>query len=152
MKNNIVIIGTKPACPRCGFLTSYVTEKVKETGIEADIRHIPYNSPEAQEYAGTCGLTPGTAKDVAKLLNIDFNLPQNLRTEFADEFDSIEEPFKQKLKEVRVLDENLRQFEERAKEVGIMMTPVLIINGEIKHQGSVPPISKINEYISELKN
>jgi len=31
-----------------------------------------------------------------------------------------------------------------------MMTPVLIINGEIKHQGSVPELSKIEEWLLEL--
>jgi hypothetical protein len=45
----------------------------------------------------------------------------------------------------------LRLFENRAKEVDIMMTPVLIINGELKHQGSVPSLSRINEWLIELK-
>jgi hypothetical protein len=31
-----------------------------------------------------------------------------------------------------------------------MMTPVLIINGELKHQGSLPGLSKINAWISDL--
>lgn len=49
------------------------------------------------------------------------------------------------------LDEVLRLVENRAKEVGVMMTPVLIINGELKHQGSVPSSCKINEWLLELK-
>jgi len=30
------------------------------------------------------------------------------------------------------------------------MTPVLIINGEVKHQGSVPEMEKIEQWILEL--
>lgn len=48
------------------------------------------------------------------------------------------------------LDEVLRPFENQARVAGIMMTPVLIINGELKHQGSVPSLSKINEWLFEL--
>ena len=32
------------------------------------------------------------------------------------------------------------------------MTPVLIINNEVKHQGSIPRINKVEEWLTELKN
>jgi len=39
-----------------------------------------------------------------------------------------------------------------ASELGILMTPVLIINGELKHNGSVPKLAQIEEWLMELKN
>lgn len=48
------------------------------------------------------------------------------------------------------LDDALKLFENRSNEVGIMMTPVLVINGEIKHQGSVPALEDIDSWLSEL--
>ena len=49
------------------------------------------------------------------------------------------------------LDEQLRYFENNAREVGILMTPAIVINGKLKHAGSVPRISILTEWLSELK-
>jgi len=49
------------------------------------------------------------------------------------------------------LDDYLRPFETKAKDAGILMTPVLIINGKMKHNGSVPGLDKIVDWLSELK-
>lgn len=49
------------------------------------------------------------------------------------------------------LDEQLRLFEIKAKEEGILMTPSLIINGILKHSGSVPRLLQLEEWLLELK-
>jgi hypothetical protein len=47
------------------------------------------------------------------------------------------------------LDEALRCCEEIAKDVGIMMTPVLVIDGEVKHLGSVSSRQQIRNCLFE---
>ena len=150
--NQIVIIGVEPPCPRCKLLGNIIDAKVKKLNIEAEVFHWAYSTPEARKIASNFGLIPGTAKDVSVKIQVpidservglaknsmvvhpeyDFRVYNNCNWTFE-------------------LDEALRLFENRAKEVGIMMTPVLIINGELKHQGSVPSLNKISEWLGQLK-
>jgi hypothetical protein len=152
LMNSIVIIGTKPPCPRCQLLINVITEKNLELELEATVQHLDYTSEEAKAYAKEIGLTTGTAKDVSKITNMDIDVKKiaevidNHTIDINCEFNkynncnwSIE------------LDNLLRPFENVAKDVGIMMTPILIINGDIKHQVSVPKLSKIQEWLMEIK-
>jgi hypothetical protein len=149
---SIIIIGVHPPCPRCKLLGKVVDEKVKEFGINADVKHLGYTDIEAKEFAKSIGLEPGTAKDVAKRIHLEIdsskinkilnNKTAKLDCEFG-EYNDCNWSYE--------LDELLRPFENRAKEVGMLMTPILIINGELKHQGSVPSLSKINEWLLKLR-
>jgi hypothetical protein len=155
--HEIIIIGTVPPCPRCKLLTEVVTEKAKTFGLIANIRHISYTSEEAAELAERAGLKPGTAKDVVKIIGQDINPEKMPKASELPELDHIKnlEPeikkFESLIREVYILDNWLRNFENRAKDVGILMTPVLVIDGEIKYNGSVPDISLINELLGELE-
>jgi len=149
--NKIVIIGVEPPCPRCKLLGNIIDAKVKELNIEAEVFHWAYSTPEARKMANSFGLVPGTAKDVSVKIQVPIDsekvgMAKNSRTIHPDydfqAYNNCNWTFE--------LDEALRIFEYRAKEVGIMMTPVLIINGELKHQGSVPSLSKINKWLLEL--
>ena len=153
--HKIIIIGTLPPCPRCKLLTEVVTAKSELMGLDADIRHIAYTGDEAAEIAGEAGLVPGTAKDVAKKLGTEINLEKMGKTaqvpelEFLKNLESNLRKYENLFREVYLLDNWLRPFENQAKEVGVLMTPVLIIDGVIKHQGSVPDLSQIEEWLSD---
>ena len=127
-------------------------------GVDAQVRHIAYTDTEAKEIARTVGLTPGTAKEVAKKLGMEINMGETSpdpMTEAAHLNESVDpdlKEFEKLFKKVAVLDNWLRPYENMAKEAGFLMTPVLIVNGEIKHQGSVPPVAKIEQWLSALKN
>lgn len=155
--DRIIVIGTVPPCPRCQLLTEIVTVKSDVMGLDTEIRHISYTDQEAAVIAGHKGLTPGTAKDVARILgqNIDqkdmkkfTEIPE---PEFMEYLEPGLKPFINLFREVHILDHWLRSFENQAEEVGILMTPVLVINGEIKHRGSVPDLQQIEVWLSELK-
>lgn len=159
--NRILVIGTEPPCPRCSLLGMLVTEKVRRMGIEAEVRHLSYTDEESVKFAKSIGLEPGTAKDVAKRINEEIDkekLAELLKGDVRDEVSSDEgDPEDGCICNAfsscnwsYELDEFLRPYENRAKEAGILMTPVLIINGELKHSGSVPDIEKINEWMEEL--
>ena len=150
--NKIVIIGVEPPCPRCKLLGNIIDAKVEELNIEAEVSHLAYTHPEARTIANSFGLVPGTSKDVSGKIQVPIDnekisKAKNSRTIQPDydfrAYNNCNWTFE--------LDEALKLFENRAKEVGIMMTPVLIINGELKHQGSVPSQSKIDEWLIGLK-
>ena len=150
-KNEILVIGTDPPCPRCGLINNVVKSKIKEFGIDAKVRHLNYASQETRQLAAEFGLVPGTAKDVSikinKVINKDkFSALSQDRTEADKKFEAYNN-----CNWTYALDESLRPFEEKAKEVGILMTPALIINGELKHSGSVPGLEKIEEWLLQLK-
>jgi Thioredoxin domain len=149
--NRIVIIGTDPPCPRCGLLFKVFSQKILELKLDAEVVHWTYTEEEAKEFAASIGLISGTAKDVSARINKGINhskirkilmnesLKENL--EFK-EYNDCSWSFE--------LDELLRPFEMKSKEAGIMMTPVIVINGEHKHQGSVPEIKKIDKWLAEI--
>lgn len=149
--NKIVIIGVEPPCPRCKLLGNIIDAKVEELNIEAEVIHLAYTDPEARRIANSFRLVPGTAKDVSEKIQVSIDsekisMSKNSRIIHPDydfrAYNNCNWTYE--------LDEALRPFENRTKEVGILMTPVLIINGELKHQGSVPSQSKINEWLLEL--
>jgi len=150
--NSIIIIGTDPPCPRCQLLRNVVTKKIDELGLKATIQHFSYTTEEAKAIAKRHGLISGTAKDVAKLLNEHINTQDlsNVIETFIPNKTSDFFPYNNCKWSIE-LDNLLRKYENKAKDLGIMMTPVLIINDVIKHQGSVPEMSKINKWLLELK-
>jgi hypothetical protein len=148
--NTIIIIGTEPPCPRCKLLTTFVSVKVKELGINAEVRHLVYTDAESKTFAEGFGLETGTSSSVAKRMNVEINNSRKIIPNFDSEFNvEYEDYFFTNWS--YELDEHLRLFENTAKEVGILMTPSLIINGVLKHSGSVPRFSQLEEWLLELK-
>ena len=141
--NEILIVGTDPPCPRCDYLKQMVVDIVTDLHLSVPVRHIGYTSDEAYQLAKVEGLVPGTAKDVAKKLGIAMDWPAIFKmTDMAGSTElSTGEP--QCCPSIGAiltpeLDNALRPCEIQAIEAGIMMTPVLVINGKIVHQGCVP--------------
>lgn len=155
--NNIIIIGTQPPCPRCKLLTEIINAEVALIRLDAEVRHISYTCDEAAVYARAAGLLPGTAKDVSKKIGIAINWGDDCPVSKEDEAQMrVLNPnlrkFEQLFKEVAILDKRLRFFEDAAKDAGILMTPVLLINGKIIHQGSLPSVADIERWLYKLKN
>lgn len=150
--HTITIIGTRPACPRCSLLYNAITKMVDEMGIEATIQHFAYTEKEATACLSPSGLKAGTAKDVSKQIGIEIEFERMWRIEYNEAREENRE-----YKRFNTcnwsyeLDLLLRPFESRAKEAGIIMTPILWINGQIKSSGSVPRLHKIEEWLTSLR-
>ncbi|MFZ0243093.1 MAG: MTH895/ArsE family thioredoxin-like protein [Desulfobacterales bacterium] len=153
--DEIIIIGTDPPCPRCDYLTRQAQDIVNTMGLPIDVRHIDYTTDEARHLAASLGLVPGTAKDVAKQAGIDINWDR-VQT-------LIDEPDRKSVENTATaccptaatkwspeLDEALRPCERIARDTGIMMTPALILNGRLLHQGSVPERRELSAWIQEF--
>jgi hypothetical protein len=154
-RDEIWVIGTDPPCPRCDYLGQMAHELVNEFDLPIMIRHLAYTEDEARRLAGSLGLEPGTAKDVAKKAGIEIDWDEVHRIIDAPGETNVRLsdptccPATPAAKWTPQLDRALRPCEEKALSVGVMMTPVLVMAGRIYHQGSVPSREQIRQRIEE---
>lgn len=150
VEQEIWIIGTDPPCPRCGRLTEMVKDIVSSAGLQADVRHLAYDCREARDFAAGLGLEPGTAKDVAQRIEVDVDWEKVFSMTALPLAQASgccgEQAFAPWSPE---LDEALKPCQEKAAGAGILMTPVLIVDGVLKHSGSVPSVEQIRSWIME---
>jgi len=150
--HQIIVIGTDPACPRCQLLKNIIKSKLDEIELDAEFIPLVYNSQAATEIARSNGLVPGTAKAVAEALGVvvDAEAFTRLEKNFKPNSESPYFPYND-CRWSEEMDELLKPLENRASEAGIMMTPVLVIDGAIKHQGSVPKMSDIAGWLKAIQ-
>jgi small redox-active disulfide protein 2 len=151
-ENEVWIIGTDPPCPRCHHLTNMVHDLLSELNLSIRVKHLSFTDKEAVDFANTMGLVPGTAKAVAQKGEIDMDWqrihqlvagPENAPREKGEAVccPAVAEWTPE-------LDELLRPCQEQALNLGIMMTPVLVLSGRVYHQGSVPGREQTKAWLS----
>ena len=129
----ILVIGTEPPCVRCQRTFKLAEEVAQQLAVGIKVRKVSLHSEEAKKYGKV-----GTAHDIAEVAKMTFD----------------EEKIK-RLVQVwsRELDSELMRYKEKAEGMGYLMTPVLLINGQVKAMGFVPDKEKIREWIeSELRH
>ncbi len=128
----ILVIGTEPPCVRCRRTFELAREVAQQLATEVEVRHVSLDSEEAKRYGKI-----GTAHDIADLAKMSFD--------------------REKIKKLaqvwsRELDNELMPYKGKAEEMGYLMTPVLVVNGQVKAMGFVPDKEKIREWIeTELR-
>jgi predicted DsbA family dithiol-disulfide isomerase len=125
----IVVIGVEPPCPRC----AKVYEMAKTLGKERNdisVRKITWDSEEAQKYGKVT-----TGHHIAEEYNVEVR--------WEEMKDLVSGEWKPKL------DELLMPLKRKADEVGILMTPVVIIDGKVAFMGYVPPREELMGKIGE---
>jgi len=150
MENEIWIIGVDPPCPRCDLTRQRVERLVEEMDLSVNVRHLIYNDAKALKFAESIGKEFGTAKHVAQKAGINMGI-NKIQLEKKDgrtlpeDFDKIDGTARRWSPE---MDERLRPFQVKAESVGMLMTPILIIYGEVRHHGSVPSVEQIRSWLS----
>jgi hypothetical protein len=145
---DVVVIGTEPPCPRCDLLTRFVKETAAECSGPVRVRHCAFDAPDAVVLAQRLGRAVGTAKDVAKAANIKmdwdavFGLITRKRHEAGPDSRAADAWTSE-------LDEMLRPCQDIADSVGYLMTPILVVDGKVKHHGSVPSREEVRAWILE---
>ena len=146
MAEQVLVIGTDPPCPRCDLVNRMVEEYQAE-GNEFDFVHLVYDSDHADAIGNRFNRRIGTEKDVAKAAGI--------RLDWKAVYAEIEQAKIEAGPGARPadawtahLDKLLEPCRKAAEEAGWLMTPVLIIDGEVKHHGSVPDLEKVHSWLA----
>jgi hypothetical protein len=150
MTKEVWIIGVFPPCPRCDLTRQRIERLKNEMQISANVKKLIYTDPEAREFAASIGKETGTAKDVVQRTGIEIdwdylatvgkNPPSH-----PEDVDIIDGLAKQWSLE---FDKVLRPCQEKAESVGLLMTPIVVVDGEVKHSGSVPSIEQLMSWLS----
>lgn len=150
MPKEVWIIGVDPPCPRCDLTRQRVERISNELGVPLDIIHMIYNDFRAQAFAKSVGKETGTAKHVAEKagINVDWeyvhavvaNPPSQ-----PEDFNTIVGIARQWSPE---MDEAIRPCQQKADSVGILMTPILVVDGQVKHHGSVPSLEQLRLWLT----
>jgi thiol-disulfide isomerase/thioredoxin len=150
MSKEVWIIGVDPPCPRCDLARQRVERLAKELGTSINVQNLIYSDPEVREFAASIGKETGTAKDVVQKagVEIDWNhvsaVYKNPPSQ-PEDIDIIDGPAKHWSPE---FDEALRPCQGKAESVGLLMTPIVVVQGEVKHQGSVPSIKQLRTWLT----
>ena len=144
MALDVWVIGTNPPCPRCALLGQRVEHVMKTNDIAGICRHFGYDDSQVQQLAKSLGFQIGTAKDVARLYNVEIDLDSVTQIiarqiyAVARRRQCIPDEVSQAERWTPELDIALQPFQEIARSKGFLMTPVLVVDGVVKWHGSVP--------------
>ena len=147
MTIDVLVIGTDPPCPRCDLMSRLVEETTGSLP-QVTVRHCSFDSPEAMALGQKLGRKIGTAKHVARDVGItmDWDAVYGLINRSMASAGPGCRPADAWTQE---LDMMLRPCEAAAESAGYLMTPVLLVNGLVKHHGSVPSQQQIAEWVSK---
>jgi len=145
----IVVIGTEPPCIRCHTTFKRAKEVAQKFPENIEVKKAAIHTKEAEKYGkvegghviGEVGQVKPDFERMKKLLGeLDALKANEAKNEaFIDA----------KLKE---LESVLQPIKEKAKELGYLMTPVLVVNGQVKSMDYVPSKEEIRAWIEiELK-
>jgi hypothetical protein len=150
MAKDVMIIGVDPPCPRCDLARQRVERIALEMGLSLNLRNLFYDDPEAREFGESIGKAVGTAKHVVQKagMDMDWNRVYSVVKDppsHPEDLDMIDGPARRWSPE---MDEALRPCQEKADSVDILMTPIMVVDGEVKHHGSVPSIEQIRLWLA----
>jgi hypothetical protein len=150
MSKDVWVIGVDPPCPRCALLKQRVERLARETASPVTVTDLVYSGSEARSFGESLGKELGTAKHVAQKAGIDMDwnhvssVVQSPPSRPPD-WEQLDGPARRWSPE---MDEALRPCQEAAESVSMLMTPILVVGGEVKHQGSVPSLEQLRSWLS----
>lgn len=140
----IVVIGTEPPCIRCHTTFKRAKEVAQQFSEEIEVKKLAIHTKEAEKYGK---VEAGHGIEVAGNVKPDFDKMVKLLRELdelkADE-DKNESLIDARLKDLEIV---LAPIKEKARELGYLMTPVLVINGQVKSMDYVPSKEEIRAWI-----
>lgn len=142
----VLIIGTDPPCPRCDLLAVRVQEAAAAIERPTEIKHCFFDSAEAVAVGQGADRRVGTPKHVSAETGVP--------VEWSEVGRIVEERRRAVGAEARAaltwtpeMDALIDPCREAAEEAGFYMTPVLVVNGTVKHHGGVPTMEQIKGWL-----
>jgi len=123
----IIVIGLEPPCPRCKRVYEMAKEISTQVG-DISVRKITWDSPEALQYGKVT-----TGHHIAQEYGVEVN-GEELRSLASQDWSP-------------KLDEVLMPLKNKAEEVGILMTPVVVIDGKVAFMGYVPANEELRKKV-----
>ena len=140
----IIVIGTEPPCIRCHTTFKRASEVAQQFSGEIDVKKVAIHTKGAEKYGK---VEAGHGIEVAGNIKPDHEKMIKLMREL-DELKADEGKNKSlidtKLKE---LEKVLKPVKEKARELGYLMTPVLVVNGRVKSMDYVPSKEEIQRWV-----
>jgi hypothetical protein len=140
----IVVIGTEPPCVRCQTTYKRAREVAQQFPGKIEVSKVAIHSKDAEKY-GKVESGHGIAE--AGSIQPDVDSMKKLLGEIegltADE-EKNERLIDTKLKQ---LEKVLKPIQDKARELRYLMTPVLVVNGQVKSMNHVPSKEEIQGWI-----
>jgi hypothetical protein len=140
----IIVIGTEPPCIRCHTTFKRAEEVAQHFPGNIEVKKVAIHSREAEAYGK---VEAGHGIEMAGSVKPDRESMIKLMREL-DELKA-DEAKNESLIDARLkdLEKVLAPVKDKAKELGILMTPVLAINGRVKSMDYVPSKEEIKAWI-----
>jgi hypothetical protein len=140
----IIVIGTEPPCIRCHTTFKRAKEIAQQFRQDIEVKKVAIHTKEAEKYGRVeAGHGIGEAGNIKPDIDSMGKLLREL-----DEFKADEQ------KNESIIDSKLKDLEKvltpikiKAKELGFLMTPVLVIDGQVKSMDYVPSKEEIRAWI-----
>ena len=140
----ILVIGVEPPCIRCHTAFKRAKEVAQQFPEKIGVKKVAIHSEEAEKYGK---VESGHEIEEAGKVKPDIDSMKRLLAEL-DELKTDEEKNESlidaKLKE---LDKAIQPIKDKAKELGYLMTPVLVVNGQVKSMDYVPSKEEIRGWV-----
>ena len=146
---DIIVIGPEHPCIRCVTTHKFVREVAAEFPGEIEVRKITTKLEEAKRYGKVEG---GYEISQIEKVEHDHEGIESLNHEIEELRSDEEKNWPLIERKMEELQEKLTPVTKKSEEKGYLMTPVLVINGQVKAAGYVPSKEKIREWIKgEMK-
>ena len=145
----IVVIGTEPPCIRCHTTFKRAKEVAQQFSQDIEVKKVAIHTEDAKKY-GKAEAGHGISEEGNIKPDVE-NMGRLMREleELKAEEEKNEALIDAKLKELEVV---LEPIKVKAKELGYLMTPVLVIDDQVKSMDYVPSKEEIRAWIEiELK-
>jgi hypothetical protein len=144
----VLVIGTDPPCPRCDLTAVRAHKAAEGLGLSVGITHCAFSSDEAGAVGRAAGRWLGTPGDVAKAAGITMDW---------DRRDLLVRERRMAVGETArpadvwtpALDAFLDPCREAADSVGYLMTPIVVVNGRVRHHGNVPDVALMRGWLRD---
>jgi len=140
----ILVIGTEPPCIRCHTTSKRAKEVAQQFPEKIEVRKAELHSEEARKYGR---VMDGHEVEEAGKVKPDMESLTRLLAEL-DELKADEEKNESLIDtKLKDLQKVIKPVEDKARELGYLMTPVLVVNDKVKSMGYVPSKDEIRGWV-----